>query len=127
MRRPSFALSLASARLTARVAVNRLWQSICGSGLVRTSEDFGSQGELPSHPALLDWLATEYVKNGWDTKQMIRLMVQSATYRQQSTARPELGDMDPFNRLLARGPRHRLPAHVIRDQAHVPHVRAVPE
>ena len=103
--------------LTARVAVNRLWQSIFGSGLVRTSEDFGSQGELPSHPALLDWLATEYVKNGWDTKQMIRLMVQSATYRQQSTARPELGDMDPFNRLLARGPRHRLPAHVIRDQA----------
>jgi hypothetical protein len=103
--------------LTARVAMNRLWQSIFGNGLVRTSEDFGSQGELPSHPALLDWLATEYVENGWDTKAMIRLMVQSTTYRQQSTARPDLSDMDPFNRLLARGPRHRLPAHVIRDQA----------
>ena len=103
--------------LTARVAVNRLWQSIFGNGLVRTSEDFGSQGELPSHPALLDWLATEYMENGWDTKAMVRLMVNSSTYQQQSIARPELADIDPFNRLLARGPRHRLPAHVIRDQA----------
>jgi len=103
--------------LTARVTVNRLWQSIFGVGLVRTSEDFGSQGELPSHPALLDWLAMEYMENGWDTRAMVRLMVTSNTYQQQSIARPELNDVDPFNRLLARGPRYRLPAHVIRDQA----------
>jgi mono/diheme cytochrome c family protein len=103
--------------LTARVAVNRLWQGIFGSGLVRTSEDFGSQGELPSHPALLDWLACEYLKGGWDTKAMIRLMVNSATYRQQSRVSPELLAKDPFNRLLARGSRYRLPSHVIRDQA----------
>ena len=103
--------------LTARVTVNRLWQSIFGVGLVRTSEDFGSQGELPSHPALLDWLAMEYMENGWDTRAMVRLMVTSSTYQQQSIARPELNDVDPFNRLLARGPRYRLPAHVIGDQA----------
>ena len=103
--------------LTARVAVNRIWQAFFGAGLVRTSEDFGSQGELPSHPALLDWLATRYMEHGWDTKQLIRLILNSACYRQQSHSRAELVERDPYNRLLARAPRYRLPSHVIRDQA----------
>ncbi|MCZ6795740.1 MAG: DUF1553 domain-containing protein [Planctomycetota bacterium] len=103
--------------LTARVAVNRLWQETFGTGLVRTSEDFGSQGEPPSHPRLLDWLATEFVRLGWDLKEVQRLLVTSATYRQSSRARPELLAMDPHNRLLARGPRYRLDAEVLRDQA----------
>jgi mono/diheme cytochrome c family protein len=103
--------------LTARVAVNRWWQTYFGTGLVRTPEDFGSQGEWPSHPELLDWLATELVRTGWDVKAMQRRIVTSAAYRQSSKVTPELRQRDPENRLLARGPRFRLSAEVIRDQA----------
>jgi hypothetical protein len=103
--------------LTARVAVNRIWQALFGTGLVKTSEDFGSQGEPPSHPELLDFLALAYVKSGWDTKAMIRTIVMSETYRQSSKATPALIEKDPENRLLARGPRVRLAAEMIRDQA----------
>jgi hypothetical protein len=102
--------------LTARVAVNRLWEEMFGVGLVQTSEDFGVQGEPPSHPELLDWLATEYVRTDWDTKKMLKLFVMSATYRQSSQVSPELAKRDSFNRLLARGPRVRLSAEAIRDQ-----------
>ncbi len=103
--------------LTARVAVNRFWQMYFGAGLVKTVEDFGSQGEWPSHPELLDWLATEFVRTGWDIKAMQKLIVTSATYRQSSKTTPELLQKDPENRLLARAPRLRLPAGAIRDQA----------
>jgi len=103
--------------LTARVAVNRLWEEIFGVGLVETSEDFGFQGELPSHPELLDYLATEYIRLGWDTKAMLRLLVTSAAYRQGSQVSDELAKRDPSNRLLARGPRVRLSAEAVRDQA----------
>jgi hypothetical protein len=111
--------------LTARVAVNRLWQQFFGVGLVKTSEDFGVQGERPSHPELLDWLACEYMQlanpdrkvGRWDTKHLIRLIVTSATYRQSARVTPELLERDPDNRLLTRGPRYRMPSWMIRDQA----------
>ncbi len=103
--------------LTARVAANRLWEEMFGVGIVETSEDFGTQGEPPSHPQLLDWLATEYVRSGWDTKHMLKQIVMSATYRQSSGVSESLAQRDPFNRLLARGPRVRLSAEEIRDQA----------
>jgi hypothetical protein len=103
--------------LTARVTVNRFWQHYFGTGLVKTAENFGLQGEPPSHPELLDRLATEFVKGGWDVKAMQHLIVTSATYRQASKAGPALWQRDPDNRLLARGPRFRLAAEVVRDNA----------
>jgi len=103
--------------LPARVTVNRYWQMLFGTGLVRTAEDFGSQGEPPSHPELIDWLASEFISSGWDTKAMLRLLVTSATYRQSSKLTPTAHDRDPDNRLLARGPRFRLHGEFVRDQA----------
>jgi mono/diheme cytochrome c family protein len=103
--------------LTSRVAVNRLWQYHFGTGLVKTTEDFGVQGELPSHPELLDWLAIEFVRSQWDIKHMHRLILTSSTFRQSSKATPELLDRDPENRLLARSPRYRLDAEEVRDTA----------
>ncbi len=103
--------------LTARVIVNRYWQTFFGTGLVKTAEDFGVQGELPTHPELLDWLALEFIRSGWDVKHMHRLIVTSATYRQSSKVRPEVLEKDPRNRLLTRGSRYRLPSLLLRDQA----------
>ncbi len=103
--------------LTARVTVNRFWQQYFGVGIVKTAEDFGVQGDQPSHPDLLDWLATELVRTGWDVKRLQRLIVTSATYRQDSRAPAGLQARDPENRLLARGPRFRLDAEAVRDQA----------
>jgi len=103
--------------LTARVAVNRFWQMLFGIGIVKTTEDFGSQGEPPVNPELLDYLATEFIRSGWDVKATIKLIVTSATYRQSSKVTPELRDKDPENRLLARGPRSRLQAEFVRDNA----------
>jgi hypothetical protein len=103
--------------LMSRVIVNRAWQLFLGVGIVKTVEDFGSQGEYPSHPELLDWLATEFIRTNWNVKALHRLIVTSATYRQASVVRPELVARDPENRLLARGPRFRLQAEFIRDQA----------
>ncbi len=103
--------------LTARVWVNRAWEKFFGTGLVKTTENLGSQAEWPSHPELLDWLATEFVRLHWDMKAMQRLMVTSATYRQSARVTPELLEKDPENRLLARAPRIRLPAEAMRDQA----------
>jgi hypothetical protein len=103
--------------LTARVAVNRYWQILFDTGLVKTLEDFGTQGEPPRHAELLDWLATEFVRTGWDVKALLRTLVTSATYRQSSRVTPAHLRKDPENRLLARGPRSRLPAEMVRDQA----------
>ena len=103
--------------LTARVTVNRFWQQFFGTGIVKTAGDFGAQGEWPSHPELLDWLATEFVRSGWDMKHMLRLIVTSATYRESSAVTTDLLRIDPLNRLLARGPRFRLDGEEIRDNA----------
>jgi hypothetical protein len=103
--------------LTARVVANRLWEQIFGTGIVRTVEDFGSQGDLPTHPELLDWLATELVAQGWNIKAFLKELVTSATYCQSSRVTPELQERDPANLLLARGPRYRMPAEEVRDQA----------
>jgi hypothetical protein len=103
--------------LTPRVTMNRIWEQYFGRGLVETTEDFGTQGERPSHPELLDWLATEFLQQGTRLKPMHRLIVLSATYRQSSRSTPELRDRDPYNRLLARGPRFRVEAEMVRDIA----------
>ena len=101
--------------LVGRVTVNRHWQAFFGRGLVRTMEDFGYQGEMPSHPELLDWLALELIHRGWSIKELHRLIVTSATYRQSSRVTPKLIERDPENILLARGPRLRLEAELVRD------------
>jgi hypothetical protein len=101
--------------LTARVSVNRIWEQYFGRGIVETSEDFGTQGQKPSHPELLDWLATEFMDRGWSMKAMHRLIVTSTAYRQSSNITPELAAKDPYNRLLARGPRFRMEAEMVRD------------
>ena len=103
--------------LTARVTVNRYWQMLFGTGIVKTAEDFGSQGEWPSHPELLDWLAAEFVASGWDMQKLLKTMLLSRTYRQSSSSSKELQEKDPYNRLLARAPRYRLQAESIRDTA----------
>ncbi|MEA5257792.1 DUF1553 domain-containing protein [Arcicella aquatica] len=103
--------------LTARVAVNRFWQNFFGVGLVKTTEDFGNQGEMPSHPKLLDWLAITFRKSGWDVKKLNKLIVMSATYRQDSRVNKETREKDPENRLLAHGPVNRMTAEMIRDNA----------
>ena len=103
--------------LTARVAVNRLWQEIFGTGLVRTTGDFGVSGELPTHPELLDWLALEFQTSGWDVKRLARLLVESATYRQSAALTDQKHEKDPHNRFLSRGPRFRMDAEMIRDAA----------
>ncbi len=103
--------------LTSRVVVNRIWAQLFGTGIVKTVEDFGAQGEYPSHPELLDWLARGFVDDGWNVKQLFKMLVLSATYRQSSAVSQDLVARDPENRLLARGPRLRLPAELIRDEA----------
>ena len=103
--------------LTARVIVNRYWQLLFGAGLVRTAEDFGAQGEYPSHPELLDWLAHDFVAHGWNLRRLLKQIVLSETYRQSSAVTRELLKRDPYNRLLARAPRFRLAAEFVRDGA----------
>jgi hypothetical protein len=103
--------------LTSRVAVNRFWQNFFGTGLVKTTEDFGNQGEMPSHPQLLDWLAVRFQESGWDVKSLCKMMVMSATYRQDSRPTKEMREKDPENRLLAHGPVNRMTAEMIRDNA----------
>src|SRR5205807_648270 len=103
--------------LTARVAVNHLWQHLFGTGLVRSPENFGTSGDPATHPELLDWLAGEFVRTGWSRKRMLRTIVLSRAYRQSSTYRPELKERDPDNRLLSRQERFRVEAEVVRDSA----------
>src|SRR5439155_19573112 len=103
--------------LTARVAVNRIWEQYFGHGIVETSEDFGTQGERPVNPELLDWLATEFMDHGWGMKAIHRLIVTSTAYRQRSQVSPQLLRLDQYNRLVGRGPRFRMEAEMIRDSA----------
>jgi hypothetical protein len=103
--------------LTARVTVNRWWAELFGHGLVATPEDFGIKGELPTHPELLDWLACEFMDNDWSMKSLIKTIVMSRTYRQSSKLSPILAEKDDQNQLYARGPRHRMEAELIRDNA----------
>ena len=103
--------------LTARVTVNRFWRQYFGTGIVKTAGDFGSQGEWPSHPDLLDWLAREFIESGWDVRRLQRLIVTSGTYRQSSRVTKEFAERDPENRLLGRGPRFRMDAETVRDNA----------
>jgi hypothetical protein len=103
--------------LTSRVTVNRFWQQFFGTGIVKTAEDFGAQGQWPTHPELLDWLSADFMENGWNVKRLLKQMVMSHTYRQSSQVTPEVLAIDPTNELLARGPRYRLDAEVLRDSA----------
>jgi hypothetical protein len=103
--------------LTARVTVNRYWQELFGTGIVRTTGDFGVSGELPSHPELLDWMAVEFRESGWDIKRFFKMLVMSSTYQQSSATTPEKLEKDPQNRLLSRGPRFRMDAEMVRDYA----------
>ncbi len=115
--RLTFAKWLASRQspTTARAYVNRVWQAVFGTGLVETAEDFGTQGTPPSHPELLDWLAVDFMEHGWSTKHLLKLIVTSETYQQSSKITPQLLERDPYNRLLARGPRFRVEGEVVRD------------
>ena len=103
--------------LTARVTVNRFWQELFGTGMVKSSEDFGSQGQAPSHPELLDWLAVEFRESGWDVKKFFKLLVTSSAYRQSAQANEAKLKADPENRLLSRGPRFRMDGEMVRDYA----------